>query len=323
MKILIIRLSSFGDQLHVLPAIVDLKTQMPKCEIYWLVQPEFSLIPKIHPQVTRVFEIYLRELGQKPWAFHLWRSLIYLIKSLRMEGFDYVIDTQGMLKSALLSFLSGSKIRVGYSKHSISEKLAYVFYHRHFTHRGGSSSVARVRDLFQWTFGLETPSCPPKFGLSNINDGFNKAQSQALLFIPFASKSEKLLPNAVWVNLGQYARKLNPTIQIYLSWGSQEEKTAVDKIRNENPDLFIVCSEKNDSLNLLNFMLGFSAVIGLDTGPTHLANAIGLPTVMIFTATSPQLFFVAGSAQSVALGSEAGGPSVSEIKGQLAKVCNR
>ena len=124
-KILIIRLSSIGDIIHTFPMVFDIKNNVKNCTIDWLVDESFIDIVKLNCNVDNVIGIPIRKL--KTNKFNIVSSVMNWRKSIKSVEYDYIIDSQGLIKSALVSkFFRGDVY--GFDKNSIREKLACIFY---------------------------------------------------------------------------------------------------------------------------------------------------------------------------------------------------
>lgn len=313
MKILIIRLSSFGDQIHLCPAIRDLKRQRPNVEIHWLVQSEFASVPKAHHSVSRVVSLPLAALRKNPWSLAAWRDLIRVIKNLKNEDYQLAIDAQGVIKSALMAFFSGARLRVGYGREGLAERLAYWFYHRHFLYEPGMSSVTKLRHFFCWAFDLGPITAEVDFGLPKwASDAID--DPSRVLFIPFASHENKMLPLGVWIELARVLRSKHADSKILISWGSERERELADAMEAQSGGLMQSNPYRLEFSALVNSLLRCRLVVGVDTGVSQLANALGIPTVMIFKKSAPQIFFTEGSPYSLQLGSANVAPTQKELE---------
>src|SRR5690606_37674626 len=122
-RILLVKTSSLGDVVHNLPVVSDLRRHYPEARIDWLVEEGFAAIPALHPGVAEVIPLAIRR-----WRKHLtdgetWRQIGALRRRLRSADYDLVLDTQGLVKSALFARGAGA-IRHGYDRSSIREPLA-------------------------------------------------------------------------------------------------------------------------------------------------------------------------------------------------------
>ncbi len=110
-KILIIRLSSLGDIIHTLPSIELLRKNFPFAKIGWIIEEGFYDLIKNNPYIDRVYFLSFRSPVRK----NKWNLFFETIKKVRDEKYDIAIDFQGLIKSSVLTFLSGSNYKVGFS----------------------------------------------------------------------------------------------------------------------------------------------------------------------------------------------------------------
>ncbi len=127
MKILVVKLSSLGDILHAFPAISDLRRKFPDAEIHWLVEPAFAEVVGWHSVINKVISVPLRAYKKKWWKIP--GLLIWLRKKLQAEKYDFVLDAQGLIKSALMAKLTGAPI-YGFHADCARESQAAWFYQK-------------------------------------------------------------------------------------------------------------------------------------------------------------------------------------------------
>lgn len=281
MRILLVKMSSMGDIFHTFPAISDIKKQFPDAEIDWVVEDSFKEIVDWHPQVHKVIPINLRrwvkQRDKKSWQeFTAWR------KSLRSEHYDYVIDAQGLLKSASIAKCALGKGIDGYDKNSAREPITRWFYKRIHTVDKNQHAVERTRQLIGKALGY-TPEPKLNFG---INQNFTHIQKdpRKLIFIIGTSWVTKLWATSEWQTLTKIA--LDAGFNVEIIWGSSEEQAIADQIIN-------ACPEATRPLQRLSIttiaekLVEAAGVVGLDTGFSHLAGALETPTIALYGATSP------------------------------------
>src|SRR5690606_34449109 len=128
-RILLIKTSSLGDVVHNLPVVGDILTRLPQARIDWVVEESFAAIPKLHPGVTRVVPVAVRRWRRALGARSTWREIGQLRETLAATSYDAVIDTQGLLKSALIASVTRG-CRHGHDWQSAREPLASLFYTR-------------------------------------------------------------------------------------------------------------------------------------------------------------------------------------------------
>ena len=109
-RILFVKTSSLGDVVHQCPAVSDAARGIPGASIDWVVEDAFAGVARMHPGVARVIPVALRRWRRAPWRPAVWREMAAFREALRGAPYDAVIDTQGLLKSALITcFTSGTK----------------------------------------------------------------------------------------------------------------------------------------------------------------------------------------------------------------------
>jgi len=281
MKILLIKMSSMGDIFHTFPAITDLKMQHPDISIDWVVEDSFKEIVEWHPAINRVIPIHLRrwmkERNANSWQeFKIWR------RQLRDEDYDLVIDAQGLLKSAIVSKMAKTKIIHGFDKKSAREAIASVFYQKKYFVNKDQHAVERTRQLFGQIFNY-APAPALNFG---IKQNFTQVQKdpKKLIFIIGTSWITKLWSTQHWQTLAAMA--IEHGYQVEVIWGSAAEQLIADTIIAQCPQ----ATRPQGRLSITTIaekLVAAAAVIGLDTGFSHLAGALETPTISLYGATSP------------------------------------
>lgn len=298
MKILLVRLSSMGDLIHTLPALTDLARHLPQAELHWLCETSFADIARLHPFVRRIHTLRLRQWRKRWWDADVWRQIGSLKSSLRAEGYDCVLDAQSLLKSAWAARLSGVPV-TGLDAASAREPLAARFYRRRYPVAKGRDAVWRNRTLFAQAFGY-TFDGAADFGVEVPAAGsLNGLPPRYFAALHATSRDSKLWPQPNWAALlTELHRRYR--LPVLLPWGSPAEKARAEAMAAELP-FAVVCPP----LNLLQaaFMLqGAQAVIGVDTGLLHLADALERPLVGIYTDSDPHKTGVQPSPRALSLG---------------------
>ncbi len=283
MKILVVRLSSLGDILHLFPAVSDLRLRFPDAEIHWLVEPAFAEMAGWHAAVDKVITAPLRRYKKTWWKIPgLLRSLK---KQLGEEHYDMVIDAQGLIKSALLARLAGIDI-YGFSADSSREPLAAKFYKKTVDVPRGMHVVEKNRALIAGLFGTYASS-PLDFGLAAFR------QEQLELPSPFyAGKKDIVLlhgttwnskywPEDYWLELtGMLAKK---GYRCLLPWGNEEERQRAERIAVLGGEV-LPRLPLNELARVLLHAQGF---VSVETGIGHLASVLRVPGVMLHGPTDP------------------------------------
>lgn len=283
MKILLVRLSSMGDLIHTLPAIDDLSRMRPDVKLHWLCEAAFADIARLHPFVDRVYTLQWRywrkHLGEK----QTWFAMNSLRKNLWQERYDFVVDSQGLFKSALFAKLANVPVK-GLDRQSAREGWASLAYNKTYSVRKGQDALLRNRLLFAQVFGYELPQ-EMRFGVvvpdSGRLDGLTDAYHVAL---HATSRDSKLWSNENWV---QFLNELHKQdgLPVYLPWGSETEKLRADFLAEKLP--FVIVCPKMSLLQAAWLLNGARSIVGVDTGLLHLANALDKPLVGIYTDSDP------------------------------------
>ena len=267
-NIAVIKLSALGDIVHAATVLQFIKKHLPQAKITWFADAKFSEILFLCPQISRVVSLPLKN-GE-------YKKSLELIASAKQEGeFDYVIDLQGLLKSAAVAKLLG-KNSYGFDKFSVKEPLAALFYRHKFNCDYGENIILRNLKLTAFALGFsfsedEILAKQPCFSASQ-----SKSQSlkKKILIAPFASE-----PSKIYDKFGDVITLLDePQNEIFVCFnGENEEKKALNLIKNSNA--------KPLSLNLkelVSFISSCDLVIGNDSGVTHIAWAQNRPSITLF-----------------------------------------
>jgi len=235
------------------------------------------------------------------WSPAAWREIGDFRAALAAERYDLVIDTQGLLKSALICAIAPG-VRHGMDNESAREAVAARFYdERHHVPRG-LHAVERNRLLTAKALGFSAQT-DPIYGL-HVNPSYSEKPYAVLLTM--TSRADKLWPEASWIEL---ARALG--MRVVLPWGSELERERAVRIAEALADGVIAEAMTLEALASLFAASRF--VIGLDTGLTHLAAAVGARTVGIYAGSDPALTGLYGAPRAANVGGPGRPPSVAEV----------
>ena len=301
MKLLVIKLSSMGDAVHLLPALSDLRQQRPDVEVDWLVEPAFAEIAGWHPLVRQVIPLGLRALKQRFWAAPA--LLLALRRQLRNRNYDRVIDAQGLIKSALLAGLAGAPVH-GLDRASAREPLASRLYQQGWPVPWGAHAIVRNQRLFAQVFGYAHRDAPPNYGLQTLRQTWLEtplaAELGAITQAPFifgihaTTWDSKHWPELYWQTL---AKKLSlQDLTLVLPWGNATEQARALRIQAAHPRSVHVLPQLNLQ-QMAQVMVRARAFVGVDTGLSHLAAALGVAGLSLYGATDPQRTGVLGEQQ--------------------------
>lgn len=310
-RILLVKTTSLGDVVHNLPVVSDLRRHFPDATIDWLVEESFAAIPALHPGVAGVIPLAVRR-----WRKHLlegatWRQIGAVRSRLRQSAYDIVLDTQGLLKSAVVARWAQGEHH-GYDAASIREPMAARFYaHRHAVGKA-LHAVERNRALAAAAFGyiIDTP-CDYGIAAAPLVASWLPADRPYVVLLTATSRDDKLWPEAHWVALGRALSAKG--LRCILPGGSPQERERAARIADAIGADQAVAAPALDIPTLAQLIAGARGVIGVDTGLTHLGAALGKPTLAIFCATDPGLTGVHAAQAVVNLGGVNSPPTVSEV----------
>jgi len=315
-NILLIKTSSLGDVVHNLPVVSDIRARFPRARIDWVVEEAYRDIVGMHPGVHRTIPVALRRWrGNMLMPAH-WREFGQFRRALSGMRYDCVIDTQGLIKSALLA-QAASGARHGYAGASAREPLAARFYDVAHVVPRDLHAVVRNRRLAAMALGYELPAVLD-YGIAVPSAVGSIAPQPYCVLLHATSRADKLWPESAWERLGaELARQGCASI---LPWGDAAERGRSERIARALRQA--VVPPALGILAMAGLLAGAQAVIGVDTGLTHLAAALGRPVVALYCGTHPGLTGVyAGQGARVRnLGGVQSGPEVDEVLAALREI---
>jgi heptosyltransferase-1 len=297
MKILVVKLSSLGDILHMFPAISDLRRRFPDAEIHWLIEPAFSEVAGWHAAVDKVITVPLRS-HKKAW----WKIpgvLGKLRAQLRTEAYDVVLDAQGLLKSAVLGKLAGAPV-FGFDARSARESQAAWFYNQTAQVASGLHIIEKNRQLVAGMFGTDV-AFAPEYGL----EAFRGARLQAGLPVTLQGMVEqpyvvllhgttwdsKYWPEDAWLELISLLTQQGWCC--LLPWGNTAEHKRAQRFRAAGGEYAHILP-KLTLTELMTLLLHAQAFVSVESGIGHLAAALDVPGVMLHGPTDPEYSGILG-----------------------------
>ena len=283
-RILLVRLGSMGDILHVLPALVTLKENFPSWEIDWLVESRWRPLLEGNPYLSQIVELDTFAWRKRPLSPRVWQAWHSAVQRLRERRYDCALDLQGLLKSAVACRWSGAKEIVGFEKPWLKEPACSIFYTRRVETNAVhvmdanltlAAALGAVRPVIRFPLPEgDASSLPPGFpsgSLAVLNPG---AGWRSKCWSPenFAAVSDALQKDF--------------SMQVILNGGPGEEpltRQVQIACRNSDPLAFI-----GNLKGLIALLRRTRLMVGPDTGPLHLAAALGVPTVGLYGPTAPQ-----------------------------------
>jgi heptosyltransferase-1 len=283
-----------GDVVHTLPALSDAAQAIPSVRFDWAVDESFAQIPGWHRNVDRVFPIALRRWrGDLASASGRAEARDFL-KSFRLEKYDLIVDLQGEFKSAFVARLAKGA-RAGYDGASAREWGAHLSYRQKFSVPKGTHSMKRMRQLLSQALSYSYDESNVDYGIerTRLLRAPVKIGQPYIVLIHSTSWASKNWPERYWHEL---AEKLTASgLSIVLPWGSEAERDLSSRIASGLPNSIVLpplsISEKASIIG------DAVATVGLDTGLSHIAAALGVPSVTLWGATDPNLCGTIGENQ--------------------------
>lgn len=298
--ILLIKTSSMGDVIHNLPVAGDIREHYPNATLDWVVEEAFSSIPAMHPAVRQVIPVAIRRWRKSPFDPVTRAEFSEFRRRLTSEQYDIVIDTQGLFKSAIIAKLARGT-RCGYDRRSIREPVASLFYDQVKSVDRRLHAVTRNRLLASACMGYSIDA-PLNYGIGMETE----AGPPYAVLLHATSRADKLWSESDWIELGN--RLGMPAV---LPWGSAEEHARSLRLASDIPGATVPA--KLALQDVAKIIAGANIVVGVDTGLSHLAAALGVPVVGIYCSTDPGLTGILSSGTGINLGGKSGPPSCQDV----------
>lgn len=314
-RILIVRTSSLGDLVHMLPAISDIARHVPDAVIDWLVEENFLEIPTWHPQVHEAIAVAHRRWRRHWWAHQSRVERAALRRTLSERQYDVVLDMQALMKSIWLVRQTHG-VRHGLDWKSAREPLASFFYDVRHRVEFWQPAIVRQRSLAAATFGYAIEG-PPDFGLQALTQGV--AIEPAAIIMPSASRADKLWPASDWEQVFDdlEARGLG----LRLLAGNAAERARAGALIAGRPHAEVLppmgLRAVADQLARARLM------VGLDSGLTHLSAALGRPTIGIYKASTPVRTPLQGAGYTASLGERGQAPDAQRVCAAVAEALDQ
>ncbi|QWD81863.1 lipopolysaccharide heptosyltransferase I [Polynucleobacter sp. MWH-S4W17] len=299
-KILLVKLSSLGDVLHNLPIVWDLRRRLPHAQIDWVVEEGYVhlLEPLLSKNgfsgIDRIIPFGLRRWKKNLFKLSTWQQFFAFKKELQANSYDVIIETQGLLKSAIVCALakkSSNAVISGLAnatEFSGYEPIARLFYNQSVQVPMQCHAVDRSRwvtcSAFDWPLVDRTiaPQFYPKDYVDSlsVNSGevLKELKSPYVLCFHSTARQAKRWSNEHWISLGN--ELASSGYQIVLPWGNAAEQAVSKEIALHVPNALVPPAFSIQEA--FSVIAGAALTVGVDTGLTHLAAVLGKPTVEIY-----------------------------------------
>jgi heptosyltransferase-1 len=258
-RILVVRLGAMGDVIHTLPAVASLKRSLPHAGITWIVEPRWAPLLEGNPYLDRVI---LFDRSSMP-------ALRASMRDLRSQRFDFAVDFQGLIKSAVLVSMAHADRIYGFDQHAARESAASWFY----SHKVSLRNYHAVERNLDLAAGAGATSLLREFPLPpGVAEGA-LPQQPFVLASPLAGWGAKQWPLEYYSRLGEMLQR---------ETGMALVLNGAERIEAPN-----TIPHVSTLAGLIDATRRASAVVGVDSGPLHLAAALGKSGVAIYGPTEP------------------------------------
>ena len=287
-KILIVKPSSLGDVVHGLPVLSALRANFPRAQISWLVKKEFA---PILAGADGLYQVIVWDRGHWKTPREGWESLKEFgrcLKDVELTGFDLVIDLQGLFRSGLMVFATGAPVRVGFSS---ARELSHKFYNIKVD---VPSVPLHAVDRYLFIVDrLHLERVPVSFGLTPDDAAREAVRTRILKRLGTGGPLVAVAPSARWVSkewsargFGEVAGELRRAYgaRIVLV-GTRAERERAGAVRGHLNGRALNAAGQTSLAELIALLSEADLFITNDSGPMHIADALGTPLVAVFGPT--------------------------------------
>jgi heptosyltransferase-1 len=297
-RILIVRLSALGDVVHALPMLDAVRRARPDAHIGWLVEEKAASLLAGHPQIDRLWvapRAQLVQLLRRGRLFAALRLLVGFARELRAAGYELVIDAHSNARSSLLAFCSGAQRRIGFAHGYAKEGAGWLYTDRVVPLRPRQLKVQRALDLLR-PLGIESGGARAALGISEATREWARAVVARLGGRPVVAIHPGVSDAGAikqWdpQRFGRTAIRLahERGACCLVTWGPGERELA-QRVVAASEGTAVLGPETGSILELAALYQACDLVIGADTGPLHLAAALGIPVVGLYGPKDPAIY---------------------------------
>lgn len=305
-RILINKMSSLGDIIHVFPVLHYLKHYEPDCQIDWVVEKPFAELVKAHPFVNQVITVQTKKWRSELWSRSTWKELGEFRKALCANQYDILLDLQGNVKSGVVTAMAKSKVKVGFEYASVPEWPNILVTNKRFSPPTGNN--IREDYLFLVQSAMKLPvmqniqnahvqlllSEEEGKRLDNLWDGVQRHQGTKVLVCSGSNWPNKQLSKET---LQQFLECLSEKYHPYFifAWGNLEEKQLAEELAKNFSGHSLVI-DRLSLPTLQNLMSRVDLVLAMDSLPLHLAGTTSTPSFSVFGPSSAKKYKPLGEA---------------------------
>ncbi|QOY55223.1 lipopolysaccharide heptosyltransferase I [Candidatus Sulfurimonas marisnigri] len=277
MRICIVKLSAMGDIIHAMVALEFIKKHIPFSQIDWIVESGFKGVLENNPHIDNILSVNLKSIKKNKLEIF---TQYKLLKTYSKNNYDIIIDAQGLLKSAIVSRIIGANTIAGFDKNSIRESVASLFYNKKI-------HIAYKENAIDRNMAVICQSLNIKYTKNDIlqkekflffSQSEQKNTEPYIVLVVGASKENKVYPKEKFAAIVNKLERKTVVV-----WGNEEEHKTATWIAQNSDCAFVAPKGNLDALK--SIIANAKMVIGGDTGPTHMAWALNIPSITIFGNT--------------------------------------
>ncbi len=277
MKIAIVKLSALGDIVHAMVALQFIKKHYPDAQIDWVVEQRFQAVLEYNPDIGQIQTVQIQALKQQK----SWSGLLAEIGQLRQAGpYDWVIDAQGLIKSAIVARLLHGQKLAGFDRHSIREPVASWFYHDKIHIAYHDNTIDRNVAVCCQPLGISIShkEIVEKQPFLFYQSRFQVPEAPYLVFIIGSTWESRCYPKEKFVDVADGLKQT-----CWVAWGNAQEREKAEWMAERSD--YIEVLPKLDLNDLKKVIAHCDLLIGNDTGPTHMAWGLNRPSITLFGPT--------------------------------------
>ena len=283
-RILILRTSAFGDIVHALPVLTALRRHLPSATIGWVIEEAFAPLLRGHADIDELLPVRLRIWRRQPWSPRMWRETARFVSRLHEFSAEIVLDLMGNHKAGILAALSLSDRRIGLAAPFRREPSSALWMSQTVEARG-EHAVDRMLSVLD---ALDLPAEPADFSpqhLPEASEDLPRLEAPFILLHPGTGWPNKDYPSQAWGRVvASIVKRVDATVWIAPGPG---EHDLAERVRLAAQGRARILPPP--SLPGLVYLQRRAAlVLGGDTGPVHLAHALGTPALCVMGPTDPK-----------------------------------
>jgi len=293
MRVLIVKVSALGDIIHALPVLDYLHQVSPGIEVDWVVEEPFRDVLEGHPLIAELHLVKTKKWRKAPFSPKTWGEMSTVKGRLQERHYDLVFDIQGNLKSGIIARLAGCSQRLGFAREELQEAINRYFTTRKIPVRRQDVHVTdKYLRVISVPFGRDFSTMALQSTIATTAEDDLAAEvllatlgEGLVFFFQYGTTWQtKYWTEESWIALGQRILEQYADSTVLFSWGNEEEHRVVSRLAAEIGQRARVI-DRFPLKGLVALLKKVDLVVGGDTGPVHLAAAVGTPTVSFYRAS--------------------------------------